>query len=265
MMKRENRRSREKKTGKLLWLIPCILVVAVLAGFGGYMLLKEEPEEPKQQEQKADPAAVEKMYQETKAAAVEEAEDPVRNRIDFEELQRRNPDVYAWINVPGTNIDYPILRSEEQEDEYYLNRTMDGMYGLPGSIYSEKYNAEDFSDNVTIVYGHTLPEDGTMFTELKKYRDRAFFDANPYIYIYLPDVTLKYQIFAAVVFDNRYILGSYDFSKLEDVNAYVSELKNCFEGNINEELPIETKILTLSTCVTGVPSQRWLVSAVQVP
>ncbi|MCI8835142.1 MAG: class B sortase, partial [Ruminococcus sp.] len=146
-------------------------------------------------------------------------------------------------------------------DDYYLNMTMDGKYGLPGSIYTEKYNAQDFSDRVTVIYGHTM-HDGTMFSELKKYRDRAFFDQNPYIYIYLPTARLKYQIFAAVAFDNRYILGEYSFSSPEDFESYTTELKSSLDGNINENVEINNPIITLSTCIDEFPNQRWLVNAV---
>ena len=194
---------------------------------------------------------------------VEEKEDPYQNEINFDELKAINPDVYAWIKVPGTNIDYPILQSTTEPDDYYLNMTMDGKYGLPGSIYTEKYNAQDFSDRVTVIYGHTM-HDGTMFSELKKYRDRTFFDQNPYIYIYLPTARLKYQIFATVAFDDRYILGQYNFSNEEDFNGYVSELKSCLDGNVNHDLEIHERIITLSTCIDEFPDQRWLVNAVLV-
>ena len=119
-------------------------------------------------------------------------------------------------------------------------------------------------DPVTVIYGHNMGKTGTMFTELHKYEDREFFDANPYIYIYLPSGRLKYQIFAAVAFDNRYILGSYNFSDSEDVSKYISELKACFQGNVNDGADIRNPIITLSTCITGSPEQRWLVNAVLV-
>ena len=55
----------------------------------------------------------------------EAKKDPVVIPIDFASLQARNPDVYAWITVPGTNIDYPILQSDG-DNSYYLDHTMDG-------------------------------------------------------------------------------------------------------------------------------------------
>lgn len=191
----------------------------------------------------------------------ESSEDPMRRQIDFNILKERNQDVYAWIWIPGTNIDYPVLQSRQQSDDYYLNTTIDGEKGYPGSIYTEKYNAESFTDPVTVMYGHNM-KDGTMFTQLHKYTDREFFEQYPYIYIYQPDQTIKYQIFAAVAFDDRYILGNYNFSDPDDFQKYLDELCGAREGNVNDKITAteDSKILTLSTCISESPDERWLVN-----
>lgn len=204
-----------------------------------------------------------KFYNDLREKVAVEAEDPYDIKIDFDELANVNSDIYAWIKVPETNIDYPILQSADQPDDYYLNHTVEKEATLPGSIYTEKYNVASFTDPVTVIYGHTL-KDGTMFSELKKFRDKEFFDDNPYIYIYLPEGRLKYQIFAAVAFDDRYILGSYAFYLPEDFETYITELKSCMDGNINPDIAINNRVITLSTCIDESPSQRWLVNAVLV-
>ena len=111
------------------------------------------------------------------------------------------------------------------------------------------------------MYGHEL-KNGTMFSELHSYTDREFFDSYPYIYIYTPDQTLKYQIFAAVAFDDRYILGSYNFMDVDDFQKYLDELRSSIDGNVNQDVEVtqDTKILTLSTCISEYPDQRWLVN-----
>lgn len=249
---------------KKIGIIAAIVLVLILAGVGIGLLIfgrKGQEKEP----EKADPLQIEEEYKSLQSSVVKEADDPYNNDINFEELQAINPDVYAWIRIPGTNVDYPILQSLVEADDYYLNTTMDKKQGLPGSIYTEKYNINNFEDPVTVIYGHTLAE-GTMFTELHKYTDRAFFDANPYIYIYMPDKTYKYQIFATVAFDDRYILGNYNFLDSDDFNGYVNELKASMSGNVNNDLAINegSKIITLSTCIDEFPEQRWLVNAVRI-
>lgn len=190
-----------------------------------------------------------------------DSDDPMLRKIDFATLQEVNPDVYAWIWIPGTNIDYPILQSETEPDDYYLNTTIDLKTGYPGSIYTEKYNSKDFTDPITVIYGHEM-RDGTMFTELHEYTDRNFFDSYPYIYIYTSDRTLKYRIFAAVAFDDRYILDSYNYYMKDEFQKYVDDIKSSIDGNINGDVDVvqENTVLVLSTCISEYPDQRWLVN-----
>ena len=70
---------------------------------------------------------------------VEETDPPVEIPIDFDSLQEQNPDVYAWITVPGTQIDYPILQSPD-DNSYYLTHTIDGEEKTEGAIFTENYN-----------------------------------------------------------------------------------------------------------------------------
>ena len=70
------------------------------------------------------------------------------NPVDFEALKKINSDVYAWVQMPGTVIDYPILQNEQ--DDYYLRRSIYKKYLLAGCIFSNDCNAKDFSDPVTL-------------------------------------------------------------------------------------------------------------------
>ena len=98
--------------------------------------------------------------------------------MDFETLNAANEDVYAWISVPDTNVDYPIYQSKpDMEEDYYLLHKPDGTYDEAGSLYTQKENTRDFSDPVTVVYGHTAFAPGyePMFSELHKLEDLDFF------------------------------------------------------------------------------------------
>lgn len=128
---------------------------------------------------------------EAEAASEETAVIPVK----FGELQSVNPDVYAWITVPGTEIDYPILQ-HPSDNSYYLMHNIDGSYGYPGCIYTENLNSKDFTDNNTVIYGHNM-KNGSMFAQLHKFEDPDFFRGNREVLIYLPDEVLHYTIFAA--------------------------------------------------------------------
>ena len=98
--------------------------------------------------------------------------------VDFADLQANtNEDIYAWICIPDTAIDYPILQ-HPTDNTYYLNYNLDGSRGYPGCIYTEDYNARDFSDPVTVLYGHNM-KNGTMFAGLHKYGDSEYMDSHP--------------------------------------------------------------------------------------
>lgn len=261
------RRGRRKNTsGKNGLIVAIIAIVIVIAGVGIGFFVYSSSQEKKaaaaEKAKKADPEETQESYEKLKEQVTVDADDPMFRKIDFASAQAMNPDVYAWIWIPGTNIDYPILQSETEDDAYYLNHTIEKKEGLPGTIYTEKYNEKEFSSPVTVVYGHNM-KNGSMFADLHKYEDRSFFDANPYIYIYLPNRTLKYHIFSATPFDDRYILGSYNFSSKIDFEEYLDELRSTINGNVNMDVMVlpQTGILTLSTCIADSANERFLVSA----
>jgi sortase B len=259
-------RGRKKSSGKIGLFVAIIAIVIIVAGAGiGYYVYSSNQEKKSaaaEKAKKADPEETQEQYEKLKEQVAVDADDPMFRKIDFEAAQATNPDVYAWIWIPGTNIDYPILQSETEDDAYYLNHTIEKKEGLPGTIYTEKYNSKEFSSPVTVVYGHNM-KNGSMFADLHKFEDKAFFDANPYVYIYTPDRTLKYHIFSATPFDDRYILGNYNFTSQNDFEKYLDELRSTINGNVNMNVNVmqQTGILTLSTCIADSPNERFLVNA----
>ena len=184
--------------------------------------------------------------------------------VKFDELWEINPDVYAWITIPGTDIDYPILQ-HPSHDAYYLNHNIDGSYGRPACIYTESLNSKDFTDNNTVIYGHNM-KNGTMFAQLHKFEDKDFFEEHKEVTIYLPDKVLHYKIFAVHTYDDRHLLYSFDFS---DKAVYRDYLESVFSirdmsANIDTDMTVteDDKIITLATCVYKQPSLRFYVQAV---
>lgn len=184
--------------------------------------------------------------------------------VKFEELQAVNPDVYAWITVPGTDIDYPILQ-HASDNTYYLMHNIDGSYGYPGCIYTENMNSKDFTDNNTVIYGHNM-KNGSMFAQLHKFEDPDFFKENREVLIYLPDEVLHYTIFAAHIYDDRHLLYSFDFTDPEVYQKYLDSIFSTrdMSANIDKGITVTTddQIITLVTCIGSQPSNRLLVQAV---
>ena len=188
--------------------------------------------------------------------------------IDWASLQEeQNKDIYAWIVIPGTVIDYPVLQHPEEMD-YYLQHNLDGSKGRPGCIYTQRMNSKDWSDRNTVLYGHNM-QIGTMFAGLHEFEDAGFFEENQYIHIYSEDGRiLVYEIFAAYEFSDAHILMTYDFYTDEGFQQYLDTVRESAEdnGNFRQESDpdIEDKIITLSTCVRGNSSQRYLVQGVLI-
>lgn len=186
--------------------------------------------------------------------------------IDFEDLQQNvNGDIYAWLYIPDSTIDFPVLQ-HPTDNSHYLNYNLDGSKGYPGCIFSEKYNAKDFRDPLTVLYGHVMDTTGTMFAGLHKFRDSEYLEEHPYIYIYLPDKLYVYEIFAAYEYTNVHLLYGNDYTDAAEFLTYIEEIMNLRDMNCVRkegiELSVDDRILTLSTCITGKPKNRYLVQGV---
>ena len=200
------------------------------------------------------------------AAILEEMGVPVPEKtVDFAELQENtNPDIYAWIYIPDTKIDYPVLQ-HPTDNTYYLNYNLDGSRGYPGCIYTEDYNAKDFTDPVTVLYGHNM-KNGTMFAGLHRYSDSEYMEEHPYVYVYTEEGLLVYEIFAAHEYSDAHILYGHDYTEEREFTGYLGEIQNVrnMENVLREDVEVVAgdRILTLSTCISSKPNNRFLVQGV---
>lgn len=198
-------------------------------------------------------------------------EESIENPIDFAALQAQNPDVIAWITVPGTDVNLPILRSEEETD-YYLRHDINKAYSIGGEAYIQNVNQEDFTDPVTVIYGHTFSFNDTMFTTLHKFEDPTFFEEHDTFYIYTPTRVLTYKIVSAYEFSNELITAKNlsDISVREEYFKSVLNPSNISQNEKNmitrsgSEIDIDKgRLVQLSTCT--VPSstvKRYLLNGV---
>lgn len=185
--------------------------------------------------------------------------------IDFSSWKERNSDVYAWIRIPDTLVDYPILQGGP-DDSYYLDHTIDGEAGYPGSIYTERINAKDFTDFNTVIYGHNM-KNGTMFKHLHKFKEKEFFDNHEFFEIYTEEETKIYRVYAAVVYSDKHVMHSFDYSSIEGRFDFIESLDTKESWNRFREgmtLDENSRIVTLATCIGGRPNNRWLVIAEEV-
>lgn len=243
---------------KIIYAAAAILCVAIIAlSFG----LKNRPAEPE-----SEPEVISRVEPNP---TPEPTPEPEEIPIDFKEWKAINEDVYAWINVPNTNIDYPVLQSNDEEDsDYYLEYNIDHTYGRPGCIYSEKdYNSRTFLDPVVILYGHDMWTNDTYFHQLHLFEKQEFFDENKEIIIYTPGQALHYTIFGVVNFDDRHLMANYlGFTTAQDKMDFLNDClgftNSIYDMDLMKEASEEdSRILILSTCNRIAENQRYLVMA----
>ena len=244
-----------KKSYNKLWIVLLVISLICLMGCIAFFirtkLASDEMDDLRSQVSQSSEASSTVNYVETP--------------VDFVELKEKNPDIYAWINIPGTKVDYPVL-SCDVTDPYYLNHTVDKKKSIYGSIFTDDCNGTDFNDFNTVLYGQNM-KNGTMFGSLRKYRDKTFFNNNQYINVYMPGRIMKYQIFAAYVWDDRHILLNFDFNDESVREEYIDMVFSTrkMNSNINGDLAVtkDDRIITLSTC-TGNDGERYLVQGVLI-
>ena len=184
--------------------------------------------------------------------------------IDFAALQAENPDTYGWLDIPDTDISYPLLQSRE-DDTFYLNHDAYKNYNSAGALFTEhRYNKNDMTDPVTVVYGHRQ-NDGSMFGTLQQtFSDPEGFASHKTIVVYLPDRELRYQVRAALPYDNRHILYQYDFHDTQSYSNFLYSVYNARALGINyaeQAMEPDDTLLILSTCLKGNRKNRFLVLA----
>lgn len=262
----KNSRKRKAANKKIWFMLYGALVLACLAciaGFVLYLIDDEADQSQRQYESVAEKVVVPQIVIPDFLPAGEKAALPV----NFEELQAINPEIYAWIQIPDTKVDYPILQHEGEDQSYYLTRDMYGEEAKAGSIYTEYYNKKDFYDPNTIIYGHNM-KNGSMFHNLRYFAQEDFFEEHEDMYIYTPSSILCYKIFASYEYDDRHLLASFDFYDEAVFQSYIEEIMNprSMYTMLREGYEIRPGncIVTLSTCVGNKPNSRRLVQAVLV-
>ena len=122
--------------------------------------------------------------------------------VDFETAQKTWPDVYAYMKIPGASNmairEGNFLVQRPGDDDYYLNRDLDGKDNKAGTMYTQaSLNKPDMSDPVTVIYGHNM-RNGTMLGGLRNYANAMHFEDKPVVEVYQPGRKMTYRIFAAI-------------------------------------------------------------------
>lgn len=164
----------------------------------------------------------------------------------LKDLKKLNPDVKAWIQVPKTNIDYPVVQG--QDDMEYINKNVYGEFELSGAIFLSCLNKDDFSDPYNLVYGHNMKNSG-MFADVVDFTNKEYFETHQKGKLYLTDATRKIRFFACMkvtAADAKiYHPDGYRKENLKDLLDYIqANAVQYRDVNVADE----NSLIALSTC-----------------
>lgn len=186
--------------------------------------------------------------------------------MEYAELFQMNPDLVGWIWIKGTKVDYPVMQTPDKTD-YYLKRDFFKKYNGAGCIYArEQCDVFAPSDNITI-YGHRM-NTGAMFGELGQYEDEAFFKENRYIFFDTIEERHTYEVFSVFSISSSYKNGfQYHLFVDMDQEKFAEFVEQCktrslYDTGVTAEYG--DKFITLSTCMKGNRSHRFVVVAKRV-
>lgn len=173
--------------------------------------------------------------------------------VDFSELYDINSDTVGWIQVNGTNINYPIVQSSD--NDFYLNHAFDKSYNGAGWVFLDYRNDISSLDGNTIIYAHSRL-DKTMFGSLKNVlTDGWLSDSNNFVVkLSTPNKNTLWQVFSVYR-----IPSTSDYLNISINDNFVSMLLDRSSYNFNTSVSGSDHILTLSTCYSD--SERVVIHA----
>ena len=179
-------------------------------------------------------------------------------KINLDALREKNPEVVAWIRIPGTELDYPVMQTED--NQYYLSHAWNNVNSHSGAIFLECNTSPDFKDYNTIVYGHNM-RSGKMFAPLRLYINEKNLKKWPCVYIRTDEGVLRYDIFASFYAPLDSPVYGLSFNQTKTKVRLLENAKEQSEIESEIEPALTDRILTLSTCTNTDDNLRWVVQA----
>lgn len=175
--------------------------------------------------------------------------------IDFEKLFEQSSDIVGWLYRPDTVINYPIAQS--WDNEYYVERLLDGSWNAGGTLFLDCKNARDFTDFNSIVYGHNMVN-GSMFGTLDEYYKQEYYEEHPVLYLLTPEQYYRVDLVAGVVNPIDSWLYSLDFTNPQHKADLIYTWNQLSTFDTVTEYSVEDRFVTLSTCTYDYDYARYL-------
>ena len=163
--------------------------------------------------------------------------------IHFDELRKANSDVVAWIIVEGTNINYPVVQTSD--NDYYLTHSFDKSYSFGGWVFMDYRNDTDMSNSNTIIYGHNLLNKTAFGSISSIFNSKS---ENIHIKIITTEHVYLYKIFSVYYIDPEVYYLQNDFFNDDDYGNFLNTIRQRNIISVDNSVSTDDKIITLSTC-----------------
>lgn len=179
------------------------------------------------------------------AEVVDEDDD---NPIDWEKVKAMSPNIIGWIMIPGTKINYPILKGDD--NEHYLTNNYADEYDVLGSIFMDYRQSADMTDLNTFIYGHTVNPDAPSpkFGELNKYFNQDYFNEHKTVFIYTPTEAFEGTVFAVSTDSVNTKSREWDFKDREAMIEYAKFMEDKSAVKSDYDVSDISQMFTLWAC-----------------
>ncbi len=184
--------------------------------------------------------------------------------VDWDALRAINPDIVAWIYVPGTVVNYPIVQGDD--DEYYLHHDFKGQGGWLaqfGTVFLSADNDPGFRDRNNIIYGHHM-NDGSMFAAFSTFGDAAQFNSHRDVYLLTPQANYLLRTFAIDHVPADDPLAQVVFETDAAFASYVQDKMDRSAVAVPSDVPAASdipKTFAFATCDNLASDGRWVLFA----
>lgn len=250
---------KKMKLNRKILKIPLIIIFLIILGVAVYRIFIWQDDSQKTK------SKIEEIINETKPVDLESTDDstlvnPPEDQnslywkyvnmsiidVDLAKLKEQNSETKGWIQVPGTNINFPFV--QHSDNEYYLYHSFNQEKNIAGWVYLDSRNSINPFDKNNIIYAHRR----VLFYSLTNIFDSGWLNNpdNHVIKIYTDSGSSLWQVFSVyhTTTTSDYLVT--DFANDPTYSNFLKYIEGKSAHNFNVEVDQNDKILTLSTCYT---------------
>lgn len=260
--KKEKIKKRTRK--QYLWVI-ILLISLIILGYAGFKIInwdQDNKKTSKQIEEIDQTVKVEEVPASNEDTLVNEPKKDDKNNdywnyiklplinVNFNDLMNKNPDTVGFLKVNGTNINYPVVQTND--NKFYLNHSFDKSYNEAGWVFMDYRNdVNQLSDN-TIIYAHGR-WDTTMFGSLKNvFKNNWYQNTDNYVvHLSTPAYNSLWQVFSVYTIPTETYYITSNFGTDESYQKFLTTIQSRSVYKFNASVNTNDKILTLSTCLNN--------------